>query len=275
MNFRLRRSRSLTVLLLAAACSGCTALPFSLPGFGPKPKTFDEQQALAEQKPADAVIRELSPEESCKVCMTTAKELEANGKEPAAIEQYERARAFLPKQTGIAARLAVLYDRAGNHEQATTEYAAALKEDPKNADLWNDYAYYRFQRDEFADAETAAQTALKFNPEHKRCWVNLGLIQAEQEKYDEAFTSFGKAVSPAAAHNNLGMILARQGKIDRARKELAEARKLDPMLKQPVAVLEYLAVGAPLSTATKADPNRATQARTSSQSTTANTAARN
>lgn len=172
--------------------------------------------------------------------MTTAKELESHGKESAAIEQYERARFFMPKQPGIAARLAVLYDRAGNHELASAEYAAALKEDAKNADLWNDFAYFQFQRTEFAEAEIAARKALKINPEHKRCWVNLGLIEAEQEKYDEAFVSFTKAVSPAAAHNNLGMILARQGKNEQARKELAEARRMDPTLKQPAAVLEYL-----------------------------------
>lgn len=231
--------RSAAVVLLTV-CAGCSAVPFTFPGLTPKPRTFDEQKALAEQKPADATIRELSPSESCRVCMTTAKELETHGKEPAAIEQYERARSFMPKQSGIAARLAVLYDRAGNHERASAEYATALKDDPKNADLWNDFAYFQFQRTEFAEAEISARKALKINPEHKRCWVNLGLIEAEQEKYDDAFISFTKAVSPAAAHNNLGMILARQGKNEQARKELAEARRMDPTLKQPAAVLDYL-----------------------------------
>jgi len=166
--------------------------------------------------------------------------MEAHGKDAAAIEQYERARSFRADEPGIAVRLAVLYDRATNYDRAATEYEIALKEDPTNADLWNDFAYFQYQRAEFVDAEISVRRALVLNPDHKRAWVTRGLIEAEQQRYDDAFASLTKAISPAAAHNDLGIILARQGRTNLARKEFAEARRLDPTLKQPPAILKQL-----------------------------------
>ena len=64
---------------------------------------------------------------------------------------------------------------------------------------------------------------------------------AEQKQHDEAFAAFERAAGTAAAHNNLGIILARQGRLDDARRELAEARRLDPTLRPPPAVAEFLA----------------------------------
>ncbi len=188
----------------------------------------------------NAKLRELSPAESAEVCAATAREMEAHGKELAAIEQYERARSFDRRRKGIAPRLAVLYDRQGNHERASAEYATALREEPKNADLWNDFAYFQFEREAYDEAEQAARRAVALDADHKRAWVNLGLILAERQRYDEAYESFTRAVSPAAAHNNLGIILARQGNAAEAREHLAEAHRIDPTLRQPHAVLAYL-----------------------------------
>ncbi|MCE9606012.1 MAG: tetratricopeptide repeat protein [Planctomycetia bacterium] len=234
MKIRFYYLRSLVALLLCGVCAGCTTERFALPRLSRKPVQVEEPMATAtDQAPAETNERARSPAEACRACLTTAREMEAHGKDTAAIEQYERARKFVPQQSGIAPRLAVLHARAGEHELAATEFRAALKEDSTNADLWNDFAYFQFQRAEFVDAELSARKALVIDPDHKRGWVTLGLIEAEQEKYDEAFASFTKAVSPAAAHNNLGIILSRQGKSELADKELAEARRLDPTLKQP------------------------------------------
>lgn len=237
--------------LLVGGSAGCSSMPTKLAGWLRTTRAVDgaatsqtdaafvSDTADAELK-QNAKLRELSSEESAEVCTLTAREMEAHGKELAAIEQYERARAFERRRKGIAARLAVLYDRQGNHERAAAEYDLALREEPRNADLWNDYAYFQFERAQFAEAEKSARRSVELDREHKRAWVNLGLILAEQERYDEAYEAFTKAVSPAAAHNNLGIILARQGRAAEAREHLAEAQKIDPTLRQPQAVLAYL-----------------------------------
>lgn len=255
MTIRPHSLRRAVALLLTAACvgvgPGCHSMPFILPQFSRAPQVRDERPSATTEAPsanpqspdaqrAEAAVRERSPDEACRECLATAREMEAHGKHAAAIEQYERARKFIPKEPAIAARLAVLFDRAGSHQQAADEYGIALKEDPTNADLWNDFAYFQFQRAEFVDAEISVRRALVLDPDHKRSWVTLGLIEAELERYEDAYGSFTKAVSPAAAHNNLGIILARQGKSELARKELAEARHLDPTQKQPTALMKRL-----------------------------------
>ena len=210
--------------------TGC-ALPtgeFSLAALSSSPPS--SARPAADDSPADSVAESLA----------TAREMEAHGDDLAAIEQYERVRAQAPKRQGIAARLAALYDRQGQQERAATEYRRALDEAEDDAELWNDYSYFLFQRGAFDEAETAARRALKIEPQHKRSWVNLGLILAQRERYDEAYESFARAVGEATAHNNLGIILARQGKLDEARRELALAQQLDPTLKQPATVLKRL-----------------------------------
>jgi len=231
MTFRPHSLRRAVALLLTAVCAGtdlgCRALPPSLTTSDRTPAT------IADRQEADAPTT--TPNDSYHACLKTAREMEAHGKHAAAIEQYERARKHAPTESGIAARLAVLYDRQGEPERASREYTLALKEDPTNVDLWNDFAYFQLQRAEFVDAEISVRRALTLDPDHKRAWVTRGLVEAELERYDDAYSSFTRAVSPAAAHNNLGIILARQGKAELAAKELAEARRLDPTQKQPAS----------------------------------------
>lgn len=235
MTIRPHSLRRAVALLLTAVCAGtdlgCRALPPTTAAPDRTPTTVVDRQEADASAPAPAH----APSDSYQQCLATAREMEAHGKHAAAIEQYERARKLAPGESGIAPRLAVLYDRAGRPELAAKEYSLAVKEDPTNADLWNDVAYFQLQRAEFVDAEISARRALTLDPDHKRAWVTRGLIEAELERYDDAYRSFTRAVSPAAAHNNLGIILSRQGKADLAAKELAEARRIDPTQKQPAS----------------------------------------
>ena len=232
--------------LLATVCTvslGCTISPFSLPQVrlaGPRDR--DATVVVTDAPTGIAAEKSLpSHSQSAEDCLKAAREMEAHDQDLAAIEQYERARTFEPQLPGVARHLAVLYQRTGDVDRAAVEFTAALKEEPQHADLWNDAASFRFQRGEYAKAEDAAREAIHLSPDHKRAWVNLGLSLAEQKQHDEAFAAFERAAGSAAAHNNLGIILARQGRLDDARRELAEARRLDPTLRPPPAVAEFLA----------------------------------
>lgn len=234
MTIRPHSLRRAVALLLTAVCAGtdlgCRALPTSL---APAPRVAGDVEDAG--IPDAAATTSTAADETYSRRLATAREMEAHGKHAAAIEQYEQARKLAPTEPGIAARLALLYDRTGNPDRAAREYTLALKEDPTNADLWHELARFQLQRAEFVDAEISARRALTLDPENKRAWVTRGLIEAELERYDDAYTSFTHAVSPAAAHNNLGIILARQGKAELAGKELAEARRLDPTQRQPAS----------------------------------------
>ena len=239
---RLRRAAS---LLLLGIYSGCSGLPFQPPGTSRGATQAEHQSAVQrseEQRSSTANPTAAHPGAAADAdaCLATAREMEAHADHLAAIEQYERARSLDPDRRGIRAHLAVLYEHLGDQKRAAVEYEAALKEDAKSTELWNDYAYFQFQCGDLDEAESSARQAIKLEPGHKRSWVNLGVILAEQERYDEAYEAFAHAVNPAAAHNNLGIILARQGRIDDARRELVEAQRLDPTLRQPPNVLQQL-----------------------------------
>ena len=47
-------------------------------------------------------------------------------------------------------------------------------------------------------------------------------------------------INPAAAHSNVGVLMAKKGRNDDARKEFHAALALDSTLEQPKAFLEYL-----------------------------------
>ena len=249
MTISLTRLRRAVFLLLLGFFSGCSGLPFAAtPAATHCEASRSERHAStldsATGRPptaSDAATPSSSfAESAADTCLATAREMEAHADHLAAVEQYERARDLEPDRPGIRAHLATLYERLGDRKRAAAEYEAALEEDAKSAELWNDYAYFQFQGGEIDEAETSARKAIKLDPEHKRSWVNLGVILAEQARYDEAYEAFAHAVPPAAAHNNLGIILARQGRIDDARRELAEAHRLDPTLRQPPSVLQQL-----------------------------------
>lgn len=198
--------RLFALTVVSATLVGC-----SLPRIRPaKPGDHNSIEVVStEEGRARFGRRAPTVHEATETCLAAAREFEAHNELPAAIEQYERARSFDAQLKGVAKRLAVLYERQGNRDKAVAEYAAAFREEPRDADLWNDFSHFQFAGGDYAAAETAARTALRINAEHKLAWVNLGLSLAEQRKYDEARESLARAVGSEAAGQNLKIILAR------------------------------------------------------------------
>jgi Tfp pilus assembly protein PilF len=190
---------------------------------------------------------ELPPAQAAEACLATARQLEKNGFEAQAILQYEKARHYNSKAP-VARRLAVLYDRQGDHQRALHEYNQALQAQPKDADLLNDIGYYYYQRQDWPRAEKHFRQALDSNPKHPRAWVNLGLTLGQQEHYEASYEAFAKAITPAEAHCNVGVLLAQHGKDDQAKMAFRKALDLEPNLKQAQAVLSRLDGPAPVAT---------------------------
>jgi Tfp pilus assembly protein PilF len=183
---------------------------------------------------------ELSPAVAANACVATARELAKSGFDVDAIAEYEHARELHPRVKGTARPLAVLYGRQHNRQKALVEFQAALKETPKDADLLNDFGYFHLEQEEFAQAEIYLRKAIELTPKHERARVNLGLALALQGRSEESLAAFTPAIGEAAAHSNLAMILAQQGKADAARREFQKASELDPTLQQPLLAVTIL-----------------------------------
>ena len=121
------------------------------------------------------------------------------------------------------------------------EYKKALAAAPKDADVQNDFGCYYYRRGNYAEAEPYFRKALSTAPEHQQAGMNLALVSLRhQGHFEESYKTFARVVGPAAAHSNVGVLLAKAGRTDEARQEFRQALALDSTLKQPQAFLAYM-----------------------------------
>lgn len=182
----------------------------------------------------------LPPKEAARACVATADELMNHGHRREAIALYERARTLDPKRTHVCRILAVLYDQDGQDASALAEYEAAIEATPDDAELLNDFGCFHNSRGDYASAEQWFRKSLAVKPQQQRAWTNLGMALGNQGKYGPSYDAFVKAVGPAAAHSNVGMLLAQRGQWDDARRAFRNALAIQPELPQARAVLNYL-----------------------------------
>src|SRR5262245_17328871 len=167
---------------------------------------------------ATAQKDELPAGQAAKASLAVAQNLDKNGSEAAAIEQYEKVQQLQPDNLQAAHRLAVLYDRQCNFPKAEAQYRKLAQARPRDADVFNDWGYSCYLRNQWGEAEKHFNHALVLDPEHQRARANLGLALGQQRRYDEALRTFRTAkLSEAEAHCNLAFIYWSQGKMDDAR----------------------------------------------------------
>ncbi|MDB5341651.1 MAG: repeat-containing protein [Schlesneria sp.] len=223
---------SFVILVVAAILSGCQ-YPF---GKSKVPADLVQQiDTTAATKPV-----ELSAKEAAEACKITAVELAKHGFETDAIAELEHARSLHPRTKSVSRHLAVLYDRAGKSSEAKREYEVALKEQPKDPDLLNDYGYFFAEQNDWVEAEKQYRKALGLAPQHQRASVNLGLAVAQQGRYDESRRIFSAVVGESAAWSNVGMVMAQRNDLEEAKSAFEKAAELEPTLAIPQAALSQL-----------------------------------
>lgn len=228
-----RRSR-LCFALCVSLLSGCGTFK----GMVGKSTTDEGRMSL---------LRTVDERTQAEACRGTAIELARSERDEHAIAQFERARTFDATLEGIAHPLAVLYDRQGKFDAADREYRLALKEQPKDPDVVNDYGFFLYSRGDLVAAEKQLRRAVDLKQDHPKARINLGMTLAAQQKFNEAFTVFEAALGPAAAHHNVGMLLARADRKSEAISHLEQAAHGDPSLLQTQQILASMREAAPES----------------------------
>jgi len=187
---------------------------------------------------ANRQASDLSPDKAAQACIATAEQFAQAGHQREAIALLLRARANDP-EVPVSHRLAVLYDRVGEHAKAKLEYKKALQADPDDAELLNDYGFYHLSRNNLDEAERLLRRAVDEDDKNQRATINLARVLAARGKHKESYQLFSQVVGPAAAHSNLGVILARQGNQQAAQEAFEKSLELDASLQQPRAFLAY------------------------------------
>ncbi|WP_165252722.1 tetratricopeptide repeat protein [Paludisphaera soli] len=134
-----------------------------------------------------------------------------------------------PRRADAEAKLAVLAEERGDQEQADAHFERALKLAPKDPEILCDRGYSYYLQRRWADAETCLRKALREDPRHARGHNNLGLVLARQGDGEAALVEFGKAgCDRADAQSNLALVMAMEGRLDEARELYAAASAAKP-----------------------------------------------
>jgi tetratricopeptide (TPR) repeat protein len=94
------------------------------------------------------------------------------------------------------------------------------------------------------DAEAHYREALRLRPDFADAHANLGVLLARQRRLDEAAEHFAAALrlAPrnARTHANFGILLAEQGKLTESKAHYHEALRLDPSFWEARAGLAWI-----------------------------------
>lgn len=121
-----------------------------------------------------------------------------------------------------------------DYEQAARTYRAALRQDKKNATLYNKLGLAELQMGNYRSAQSSFEKAVKYDPKLAYAVNNAGVAAYAQKRYDAAAKSFKKALAlneaNAVFHSNLGVTWFAKEMYDRASAEFARALDLDPVV---------------------------------------------
>lgn len=119
-----------------------------------------------------------------------------------------------------------------DYNQAIAYYHAALKQDPRNAVLFNKCGIAQLQLNDTGGAIKNFKKALKLHPTYAEAFNNLGAAYYMQKNYKKAIGQYNKAIAlrdyVATFHANLGAAWFAREKMDTAMEEYARALQLDP-----------------------------------------------
>jgi Tfp pilus assembly protein PilF len=124
------------------------------------------------------------------------------------------------------------YNRKKNYKMSDESYEKALKLDPENSYVLNNYAYYLSLRNENLEkAEAMSAKSIKLDPSNAADMDTYGWILYKMGKYTEALEWVQKAVNATSAADpdvleHLGDIYFKLGDTDKAMLNWQNALKL-------------------------------------------------
>ncbi|AMV38182.1 tetratricopeptide repeat protein [Planctomyces sp. SH-PL62] len=134
-----------------------------------------------------------------------------------------------PRRADAEVRLAVLAEERGERKQADEHFDRAVKLAPNDPDVLCDRGYSYYLQRRWADAEGCFRKAIKKDSRHARSHNNLGLVLARQGEREAALVEFAKAgCDRADAQSNLALVLAMEGRLEDARAIYAEVAAAKP-----------------------------------------------
>ena len=155
----------------------------------------------------------------------------------AALVAYEAAIAIRPDASAVQHKVAEIYLRLEEYENARKAFVAFLALEPNNITALNYAGYISEKLIDYAAAAGYYERVLRVSVDNLYALNHLGLAYKQLERYDEAAEVLHKALSvdpkcerPESEnlHNYLGLTYLEQGKLGEAIAELRESIRLFP-----------------------------------------------
>ena len=166
--------------------------------------------------------------------------LQEGGRTTEAIDHYRRAIELKPDYTPALSNLGTALRAAGRVDEAIAVYSQALERNGDRAATHLNLGNALMSQGRVTDAIASFRQALALEPtSHTRktlanALYDNGTIAIERGEFDRAIGQLGEAVALepdyAEAHNNLGIALASQGRLQEAMVEWQAALRLNPQL---------------------------------------------
>ena len=121
------------------------------------------------------------------------------GDEEKALESFNRSLEINPDDTYVHRLAGDLYYKLDRLEEARKHYEAALKGDPRNAELLNGLGAVVYGQRDWVKASEYFSHALQLNPNLRSANFNMGLVLANLGKKEEAMVYFQRAEKLATA----------------------------------------------------------------------------
>jgi Tfp pilus assembly protein PilF len=222
---------------MLVALAGCRHATPSAPGGLSFTSWFNSAPSPAKPIPAP----EPNAKQKAEMEMELGRSLEREGKLNEALKVYEEVAKKDSRRIDAQERMAIVNDQLGNFKEADKIYATALKREPKNFDLLCDRGYSFYLQDRDAEAESMLRQALAIDPHMARAHNNLGLVLAHNGKSDEALKEFSRGgCRESDARVNLAYCLMAQRDFSSAQKQLQLAMAADPQSDSPGRGLAHL-----------------------------------
>ena len=176
-----------------------------------------------------AAVRAGPPTPGAQIQLATY--LSEAGRSGAAIDLLQQAAKAEPTLDTLNA-LGIAYARSGRPADALATFTRSLEIDPGNAMTFENIGAVHLDTGRLADAKQAFERAIAFNPDSSQGHAGLAMVAIRQGDRRTAIAEWERAVALQAANfdalYDLGIQLAEDGQLDRARRYLAQFVRTAP-----------------------------------------------
>ncbi|HEX3872027.1 MAG TPA: tetratricopeptide repeat protein, partial [Pirellulales bacterium] len=187
------------------------------------PRPLELPDNLSMSKPA-------KPSADVYVSVARIQEKHGNGDE--AIEKYKRALEIDPDHLAALVGLGRAYDRQNRLDDAMKCYLHAVEKHPHEAGAMNDLALCFARQGKYADSMETLRLAIREQPDKVLYRNNLATVMVEIDQVDEAVAQLENVHGRPVACYNVGVLLARRGRMSAAMEQFRLASTADPSFEE-------------------------------------------